>query len=226
MDNLLLFAYLLAELVVCFLLGSIPWGVIISRAFFKKDIRDEGSGNIGATNAMRSMGKKGGVPVFILDFAKGLLAGLVGWLVAGHIAFHLGADPRDALGIAILGCTLGHIFSPWLKFKGGKGISVAFGCSFFAFGPIGALIILLFFIIAVIISRRISVGSIVGAITFMVLGVLNAGPFFGETSICWIALVCYELAPLVVIWAHRANIKRLIAGEEPRIGSSRKEDSE
>lgn len=226
MDSLLICAWLAGELIICFLLGSIPWGVIISRAFFKKDIRDEGSGNIGATNAMRSMGKKGGVPVFLLDFAKGLLAGFIGWLVAGYISVELGADPRSALGIAIVGCTLGHIFSPWLKFKGGKGISVAFGCSFFSFSPVGALIILLFFIIGVAISRRISVGSLFGAITFLVLGFFFAGPFFGFDTFSWVALCSYEIAGLVVIWAHRMNIKRLFAGEEPRIGSSRKETSQ
>ncbi len=110
------------------LLGSIPWGVIISRAFFHTDIREHGSGNIGTTNAMRTMGKKGGVAVFVLDFGKGVASGLLAlgalWLfVPGAGLLPEAAFPTydQTLSAAFLGCVLGHIFSPWLDFKGGKG---------------------------------------------------------------------------------------------------------
>ena len=149
--------YLTLSFIVSFLLGSIPWGVIVSKLAFHKDIRDEGSGNIGTTNAFRAMGKVGGALVFVLDFGKGLLSG---WLAAFVFAPAIAAVPVDAatpdgqlllgifgnpalnpvglaLAVAFAGCTLGHIFSPWLKFKGGKGIAVAAACLWFVFGAGG-----------------------------------------------------------------------------------------
>ena len=132
--------------VVCFLLGSIPWGVIISKSVFHTDIREHGSGNIGTTNAMRTMGKKGGVAVFVLDFGKGLLSGLIALFALANFIPGAGVvadSPVSAstvVALAFLFCTLGHIFSPWLKFKGGQGIAVAVGCLFVTFGVMGALL--------------------------------------------------------------------------------------
>ena len=123
----------LGVFVISFLLGSIPWGVIISKVFYHTDIREHGSGNIGTTNAMRTMGKVGGSAVFVLDFGKGIVSGLIaaaaaamfggGMSLSGHV---IGYD--DFVTVAFLGCVWGHIFSPWLGFKGGKGIAVTFGC--------------------------------------------------------------------------------------------------
>ncbi len=205
---------LLVLFVLAFLLGSIPWGVIISRAFFKKDIRNEGSGNIGATNAMRAMGKKGGVAVFLLDFVKGVLAGILGVAGGVFVAVNFSMPAQNACALALLGCALGHIFCPWLGWKGGKGISVAFGCLIFAFPPFGAPLVLLVFLIAVVATRRISCGSIAGAICVIALGFYV---YWGY----WLALVCTVCLGGVVIWAHRANIKRIIDGSEPRIGSKK-----
>ena len=119
----------LGVFVISFLLGSIPWGVIISKVFYHTDIREHGSGNIGTTNAMRTMGKVGGSAVFVLDFGKGIVSGLIaaaaaamfggGMSLSGHV---IGYD--DFVTVAFLGCVWGHIFSPWLGFKGGKGIAV------------------------------------------------------------------------------------------------------
>ena len=129
----------LGVFVISFLLGSIPWGVIISKVFYHTDIREHGSGNIGTTNAMRTMGKVGGSAVFVLDFGKGIVSGLIaaaaaamfggGMSLSGHV---IGYD--DFVTVAFLGCVWGHIFSPWLGFKGGKGIAVAVGCLFVTFG--------------------------------------------------------------------------------------------
>lgn len=136
MDTALAFACIALG---CFLLGSVPWGLVISRLFYKKDLREVGSGNIGTTNAIRAMGKVGGYAVFVLDFGKGLLSGFIGLWVAQ--AANLDATLTGvALALAFFACTYGHIFTPWLKFKGGKGIAVAVGCLFVTFGPIGALI--------------------------------------------------------------------------------------
>ena len=202
---------LIGLFVVSFLIGSIPWGVIISRIFFSKDIRSEGSGNIGATNAARTLGKKGAAAVFLLDFGKGLVSGWLGLQCAFHLGEFQATLASVAMALSFLGVILGHVFSPWLGFKGGKGISAAFGNLFFLVGPIGALAELALFIIVVAVSRYVSAGSIAAAV---------AAPF---VALCfywgqWIAIAIVAIAALVVIWAHRGNIQRLRAGTEHRIG--------
>ena len=205
--------------VTTFLLGSIPWGVIISRVFYHKDIRNEGSGNIGTTNAMRSLGKVGGAAVFVLDFGKGLLSGVVvmavlGLIIPEGLPADAGLAYQDYLGLSLLGCAWGHIFSPWLKFKGGKGIAVAVGCLFVVFGVPGALLELSIFIVLVVLTRYVSVGSIAAA---------AACPFFAlyyfwGYPLAW--LFC-TIGALTVVWAHRGNIERLRAGTERRIGDKK-----
>ncbi len=204
---------------ITFLLGSVPWGVIISRVFFHDDIRQHGSGNIGTTNAMRTLGKKGGAAVFVLDFGKGLLSGGLALLACGLLP-DAGLAPgalvgRDALlGIAFLGCTYGHIFSPWLKFKGGKGIAVAVGALFFVYGPVGALLELALFAVVVLATRYVSAGSIAAA---------GACPFFALYFFwgSWLAFALCAAVGLTVVWAHRGNIARLRAGTERKIGGGK-----
>ena len=207
--------------IICFLLGSIPWGLIISEVFFHKDIRKEGSGNIGTTNAMRTMGKVGGAAVFVLDFGKGLLSGFLAVLACWYLVPGGGLTPESPLsyatyeGVAFLGCVWGHIFSPWLKFKGGKGIAVAVGCIFFTFGPVGALIELAIFIAVVVATRYVSAGSLSAAVACPFVSLYF---FWGE----WAAWAMCVIAAITVIWAHRSNIGRLRAGTENRIGSKEK----
>ena len=231
-------AWIIGLFAVCFFLGSIPWGVIISRVFFHKDIRNEGSGNIGTTNAMRSMGKAGGAAVFVLDFGKGLLSGALATLAAPCVQGSVAVSAAQAgsytsvvvaltepgisavsalcLGVAFLGCVWGHIFSPWLGFKGGKGIAVAVGCLFFTFGPIGALLEIVVFAVLVVATRYVSVGSLAAAITC---------PFFACYYLWghWAAIVVVTVGALTVVWAHRGNIARLRAGNERRIGTKGKD---
>lgn len=221
----------------CFLLGSIPWGVIISRVFYKRDIRSSGSGNIGSTNALRTLGKRGGAAVFVLDFGKGLLAGFValwvanmlqgalidgvpGSLVVGY-SMYLSGDQalvegaatihRTCVVGAFMAATLGHIFTPWLKFKGGKGIAVAIGALFVAFGVGGALIEIAIFAAVVALTRYVSAGSVAAACAcpFIALYV-----FWGHP----LAVIGCLATALVVIWAHRANIGRLAKGTESKLG--------
>lgn len=196
--------------VVAFLLGSIPWGVVISKVFFHKDLREEGSGNIGTTNAIRSMGKVGGYAVFVLDFGKGVLSGLI----ALWAAQALGLDDVSrgiALCVVFLGCVWGHIFSPWLGFKGGKGIAVAVGCLFVTFGPVGALLELAIFIVLVALTKYVSVGSMAAALACPLFALY----FYGGN---WPAWAMCAIAGVTVFWAHRANLKRLLAGEERKLG--------
>ena len=227
--------YLTLSFIVPFLLGSIPWGVIVSKLAFHKDLRDEGSGNIGTTNAMRALGKVGGAAVFLLDFGKGVLSGwLAAWVFAPRALWaaaevigtahpeysiwppvaSLGAA-HLALALAFAGCTLGHIFSPWLKFRGGKGIAVAAACLLFVYGPVGFFIEIAVFALGILVTRCVSVGSIAAAAICPLLGLYY---FWGH----WIAWVIIAATALVVIWAHRANIQRLRAGTENKIGSKKK----
>ena len=213
----------LGVFVASFLLGSIPWGVIISKVFFHTDIREHGSGNIGTTNALRTMGKVGGGAVFVLDFGKGIVSGLIaaaaaaafggGMTLSGHV---VGYD--DYVTVAFLGCTWGHIFSPWLGFKGGKGIAVAVGCLFVTFGWQGACLELAIFAVLVIATKYVSVGSIAAAV---------ACPFFAAYYFLYVtfapvAWLCCTVAALTVVWAHRENIGRLRNGCERRIGDKKK----
>jgi glycerol-3-phosphate acyltransferase PlsY len=194
--------------------------LVISKLFFNTDIRNSGSGNIGTTNAMRVMGKKGGAAVFLLDFGKGLLSGWLATVIAGT-SLAGGGGPEwiglnQFLALSFLGCVSGHIYSPWLGFHGGKGIAVAVGCLFFVFGPVGALLELSLFIVLVLITRYVSVGSMAAA---------AACPFFalyyywGDIS-AWVVI---SLAAFLVFYAHRGNLERLRAGTEPQVGKKDKQ---
>lgn len=211
----------LALLIAAFLLGSIPWGLIISKVFYHTDIRDHGSGNIGTTNAIRTMGKVAGYAVFVLDFAKGLASGVLAWVFSWWLLPGAVLEPGalvsyDALlAIAFLGCVWGHVFSPWLGFRGGKGIAVAVGCLFVTFGPVGASLELALFIVLVIVTRHVSAGSIAAAAACPLFALYY---FWGD----WIAWACCTIAALTVLWAHRGNIRRLRAGTERRVGDERK----
>lgn len=205
-------AYILI-LVITFLLGSIPWGLVISKVFYGKDLRDEGSGNIGTTNAIRAMGKVGGYAVFVLDFGKGLLSGFIGTWIAS--AFGLGeASAHLATAVAFIGCVYGHIFSPWLGFKGGKGIAVAIGCLFVTFGPVGAIIELAIFIVLVVMTRYVSLGSVAAAVACPFISLFF---FWGN----WLGVLLCAITGFTVVWAHRGNIRRLLDGTERRIGDDK-----
>lgn len=202
---------------IAFFLGSIPFGVIISRLFFKKDIRSEGSGNIGTTNAMRSLGKVGGAAVFLLDFGKGLLSGYLGTVFMAMAIPTAGlAAGQFLLALAFLGCIMGHIYSPWLKFHGGKGIAVAIGACFFAIGVFFSIVELLVFAVLVLATRYVSVGSIASAAICPFIALYL---YWGNIPV----IVAITIAALLIIYAHRENIKRLMNHNENRIGSKKKE---
>lgn len=200
-----------ALFLACFLIGSVPWGLIISKAFFGQDVRKAGSGNIGTTNVMRTVGKRGGAAVFALDFGKGLLSGFLGTLVASWVAPELSGV---AIAAAFLGCVWGHIFSPWLGFKGGKGIAVAIGCLFLTFGVAWSLVELASFVVVVAATRYVSAGSLVAAVLCPFIALHE---YWGD----WVAFALIAAAAITVVWAHRSNIGRLVRGEERRIGSKK-----
>jgi glycerol-3-phosphate acyltransferase PlsY len=199
---------------VAYLLGSIPFGLIVVRLFRKQDIRQSGSGNIGATNVLRYGGKGLGALTFVLDVAKGYAAVLLAYAVAGQL--HLAQDATENLAaLAALSALVGHVFTVWLGFRGGKGVATGFGV-FLAISPWAALIALVTFIAAVALSRYVSLASILGCIVFPVACIALAHE---EMTPFLLAVVL--LIPLIVIAKHHKNIGRLLHGTEYRFGGSK-----
>lgn len=205
--------YLIAA-VAAYLLGSIPSGYLLVRFFRKEDIRERGSGNIGATNVVRSGAKGLGAVTFLLDVLKGYVAVLLcGWIAA---VWGAPADVRmNTVAVAALLVILGHIYTVWLGFKGGKGVATAFG-AFLALAPWAALGALGVFVLVFAISRYVSLGSILAAIAFPIFAFLL--PHAPRTP--WASAVIF-LIPLIVIVKHHQNIARLIRGTEYRFGKTR-----
>jgi glycerol-3-phosphate acyltransferase PlsY len=200
--------------IVAYLLGSIPFGLILVRIFRKQDIRQQGSGNIGATNVIRSGGKGLGAATFLLDAAKGFVAVIAAYMVASQL--HLGRPTAQNLAATAALCAIvGHIYTVWLGFKGGKGVATGFGV-FLAISPVSALISLAVFIVIFALSRFVSLASILAAIAFAVLALVR-----GHGKLTPLLLAVCMVVPLIVIAKHHANIRRLLAGTEYRFGKSK-----
>ncbi|HTV13358.1 MAG TPA: glycerol-3-phosphate 1-O-acyltransferase PlsY [Acidobacteriaceae bacterium] len=200
--------------VAAYLFGSVPFGYLLVRIFKKEDIREKGSGNIGATNVIRSGSKGLGAVTFLLDVLKGYFA----VIVCGWIAARMEASPQDRMNIvalAALCAILGHIYTIWLGFKGGKGVATAFGV-FLALAPWAALAALGVFIGIFAFSRYVSLGSILAAIAFPIFAIVMPHP----SRTAWFTAVLF-LVPLIVIAKHHQNIARLISGTEYRFGKAR-----
>ena len=201
----------LVAALAAYLLGSIPFGYLLVRLVRKEDIREKGSGNIGATNVIRSGSKGLGAVTFALDVLKGLGAVLLcGWLAARA---GLTVEARqNVVALAALCAILGHIYTVWLRFKGGKGVATAFGV-FLALAPWAALGGLGVFVLVFAVSRYVSLGSILAAVAFPVFAVfLPHGP-----RTLWATVVLF-LVPLIVILKHHQNLERLMRGTEYRFG--------
>jgi glycerol-3-phosphate acyltransferase PlsY len=203
--------------VAAYLLGSIPSGYVLVRLFRHQDIRQTGSGNIGATNVLRSGGKGLAAATFLMDMLKGCAAVWLGGAMGGLLA--PGAAPDDMRALAALVAVLGHIFPVWLGFKGGKGVATGFGV-FLAASPWAALAAISVFIVVLALSRYVSLASILGAGSFPLfawwLGRIHVcadrTPFF----------VAVEIAvALLLIAKHHQNIRRLLAGTESKLGAKK-----
>jgi len=206
-----------------FIIGSFPSGVIISKMFFGFDIRNEGSGNMGSTNVFRVLGKKWGFIVQILDFAKGLLAvSLIGTILAHQIVDPVFYADNEYLIKIISGISsvLGHIYSVFVNFKGGKGINTAAGM-LIGLAPIDMGVTFLCFWIVVGLSGYISLGSIVGAIV-LPLSMIIRENIFGAQVPGYFTLIyfCIGLS-ILIIYKHKTNIVRIINGGESRFESLR-----
>lgn len=199
-----------------YLAGSIPFGLILVKLAGKGDVRTQGSGNIGATNVMRAGGKILGILTLLLDAAKGFAP----VFLAKHFAL-----PPEALSWVALAATAGHIYTPWLKFQGGKGVATALG-AILGYHPAMVLPSLGAFALLLGIFRYVSLGSIVAALLVIpsALGLFGAWaclPFL-MPDLARYGVVAWILLPMLVVRRHAANIQRLLKGTESRFWGGRK----
>lgn len=212
---------LLIGCVVAFLCGSIPFAILIGKRFYGVDVRDYGSGNTGSTNVARVLGLKPGLVVFACDVGKGVVGVLIAIGIA-HLFEALFVDPvfagatilscgspYDALRVAAaLSAMLGHDFSPFLSFHGGKGVATALG-GLLVICPWGGLSALAVFIVVCLITRYISLGSLISSVSLPIFIHL----FYPDSPV----LLVLGLGIMVALWiAHRKNISRLIHHKEPK----------
>ncbi|MDQ6656311.1 MAG: glycerol-3-phosphate 1-O-acyltransferase PlsY [Verrucomicrobiota bacterium] len=204
---LLLGAYVL---LIGYLLGSIPFGYLAGK-LSGIDVRQHGSGNIGATNVLRVLGKPWGFGVFFADALKGFAAVRIAlWLVSVSAVAH---ESTELFGIfAAIACVAGHSFPVWLRFKGGKGVATSAG-SLFGIVPIAATTVFLVWLVVFLTTRYVSVASIAGALALpLVVGVLIRLHMSHSVVLLYFSAAMTAL----VVWRHRSNISRLLAGTEQR----------
>ena len=196
-----------------YLLGSIPTGYLLVRFVCHKDIRQAGSGNIGATNVLRSGGKGLGAVTFLLDMLKGSFAVWLGGALGAVLLPH--CPLRDAESLAALLVVLGHMFPVWLGFHGGKGVSTGFG-AFLVAAPPAALAAIGVFALVLAFTRYVSLASILGSAFFPIFACFmihgDRPPFFIAVQVT---------VALLIIVKHYPNIRRLLTGTESRFGARR-----
>ena len=190
-----------------FLCGSIPFGLLLVKLAGKGDVRDHGSGNIGATNVSRVGGKALGVVTLLLDILKGFLP--------VYLGKQLGMG-ESLLSLLALCAVLGHVFTPWLKFQGGKGVATALGVAL-AFRASMILPALGVFIVLLLIFRYVSLGSVLAALTLLVVLIWK-----GATPL---VLLLWADIVLIVVAKHHENIRRLLKGTESPLWGAKKEQA-
>jgi glycerol-3-phosphate acyltransferase PlsY len=194
--------------IVGYFLGSIPFGLILVQILRGEDVRLSGSGNIGATNVARSGGTKLGAATLVLDALKGYVAVEIAIMASRRIP---NVDLTLAASLAALCAILGHVFPVWLRFRGGKGVATAVG-AFVGLAPQAILVVLAIFLIVVAVFRYVSLGSIIASAIFPVLAFFL---YRGQSSPAGLAVMLG--ASLLIIFKHRANIRRLLKGTENRL---------
>jgi glycerol-3-phosphate acyltransferase PlsY len=198
--------------VVSYLLGSIPFGYLLVRVFRGQDVRETGSGNIGATNVARTGSKGLGIATLLLDALKGYAAvKFAFWLAASG---RFGGDSHATFLLAALAAfcaILGHMFTVWLRFKGGKGVATAVG-AFAALAPRAIVVAIVLFVIVVALTRYISLGSMAAAAAFPLLA-WWLDPAEHTTAPI---LLLIAASSLLIVVRHKDNIRRLLAGTENR----------
>ncbi|AKI54308.1 glycerol-3-phosphate 1-O-acyltransferase PlsY [Listeria monocytogenes] len=185
---------------LAYVIGSIPSGLWIGKIFYKKDIRDFGSGNLGATNSFRVLGIKAGSIVTVMDILKGTVATLLPFF------FQLNVDHHFWLLTGAF-AIIGHSFPLFAGFRGGKAVATSAGV-ILAYAPLLFVAALVVFLVTLKLSKYVSLSSMIGALAALIISL-----FMGD----WILIVLVACIALFVIWRHRANITRIRNGEEPKI---------
>lgn len=198
-----------------YLLGSVSFSVVLVKLVQGLDVRTVGSGNAGATNAMRVAGKKAGAAVLALDVIKGVTAVAVPRALDAPVAVVSGAA---------LAVVLGHVFPVFFGFRGGKGVATSAG-ALGTLAPAAMALGLVLFVIVVLWKRYVSLGSIVTAVSFPLLVALGGVAGWKGYRQPWLVLASSAIA-LIVVWKHSKNLKRLRRGSEPRLGERRAETAE
>lgn len=211
----MIIALYVAVALIGYLLGSIPFGLLISRRSTKTDIRQVGSGKTGTTNVLRTAGKKAAALVLVLDIAKGALAVILARLIFGD-------DYQSAQVLAALSAIAGHSWPVFVKFKGGRGVAPFLGTLLPMYWPVAIASGLVILFVALI-SKYMSLGSITGAVFAFVilipLYILNIG------SIEYEYIIYTLIGAIFIIVMHRDNISRLLAGTEHKLGEKVKTDN-
>lgn len=189
-----------------YLLGSIPTAVWVGKRFYNIDVREYGSGNAGATNVFRVLGKKAGIPVLLIDVIKGFLAVNIAYLSKYDVGSNQFINLQLVLGIASL---VGHIFPIFASFRGGKGIATLLGI-IIAIYPYAAIISIVIFLIVFLLFGYVSLGSMTAAVAFPIIVI-----FVFKTHVP--ALIIFSiLITIMVLITHQKNIERLLRREEPK----------
>ncbi|WP_229239374.1 glycerol-3-phosphate 1-O-acyltransferase PlsY [Emticicia agri] len=197
--------------VIAYLLGSIPTAVWYGRIFHGIDVRQHGSGNAGATNSLRTFGRKAGIIVLIIDFLKGFLAVLA--------ASFLFPDTTRYLPMLMgLAAVIGHLYPVFAQFRGGKGVATALGVIAASF-PMTVIICMVVFFIIVFLTRYVSLGSMIGALAFPVQIALNVWQVNPNRDPYYIAFAAALF--LILVFTHRHNIQRLMKGTENKFGTKK-----
>ena len=201
--------------VVSYLIGSVNFSILISKAISGKDIRESGSGNAGATNMLRTHGKKMGVLTLLLDVLKGIIAIIIAMIVDKNIGANTGILSYIA-GVCVI---LGHNFPIYFGFKGGKGVATSLGVVLMLDWKVG-LIVAVCAIAIMAITRYVSLGSILGGAAYIVVEIVKA---IVTKNYNIVQLVCVVIIGGLLIARHHANIKRLLSGTENKLSFGKKE---
>lgn len=216
--DLKLILSVLGLIIGAYLVGSISFAVLLSKIFSGKDVRDYGSGNAGMTNVMRAIGVLPGILTFVLDFAKGFVAAGAGKIIFENIISEnqnsIFFTPLNGALIGAFFCMIGHVLPIFFKFKGGK--AVATGCgAFLAICPITTLVGLGTFVIVFLITRIISISSLLGTLAVVTTSVFVSD--LGPNGFVAFQVIMHIAAAAIIFIKHKDNILRLIHGEEKKL---------
>lgn len=217
---------LVISIVVCYFIGSINGAVIISTAHGGDDVRKEGSGNAGMTNMIRSRGIVPGLCTFAIDTFKGTFACLIAkmWVlpyIYSALPYEL-LHPEYSVYYCAIACIIGHVYPVWFGFKGGKGVSTTLGIGLVCNWQT-ALVALSLFIVLFVATKIVSVGSLAAAVSLPILNFFFAVPVADSEYYKLIQVLLITIMSLNIIISHRANIGRLIRGEEKKLTVKKKE---